>query len=90
MNDVRFLVMFRSEVGERLAQIVLESLRAFGGPLRDSQVWAFVLDPDRVSHVLPGLEGVHRLPLTIEKPKRCTPVPKPRLWRDRRSARWCG
>jgi len=73
MNDVRFLVMFRSEVGERLAQIVLESLRAFGGPLRDSQVWAFVLDPDRVSHVLPGLEGVHRLPLTIEKG--CPPYP---------------
>jgi hypothetical protein len=67
MNETRFLVMFRSEAGERLARIVVESLRAFGGPLRDSEVWAFVLDPDRVSGALPGMEGVQRSPLAVEE-----------------------
>jgi hypothetical protein len=72
-QDTCFLVMFRSEAGERLARIVIESLRAFGGPLRDSPVWAFVLDPGRVSRALPGLEGVHRFPLAVEKG--CPPYP---------------
>jgi len=58
-----FLVMFRSAQGEHLARIVIESLRAFGGPLRGCPVWAFVLDRERVPHVLPGMEAVHRFPL---------------------------
>jgi len=33
MNDVCFFIMFRSEEGERLARIVIECLRAFGGSL---------------------------------------------------------
>lgn len=66
MDETRFLIMFRSEEGERLARIVIEGLRAFGGPLRDSPVWAFVLDPDRVSRALPGLEGVQAVPLVVE------------------------
>ncbi len=60
-----FLMMFRSAKGERLARVVIQSLRTFGGPLRDCPVWAFVLDPDRVSHALPDLESVHRFPLDI-------------------------
>ena len=68
-----FLLMFRSEEGERLARIVIESLRAFGGPLRDCPAWAFVLNPDRVSHALPGLKGVHCFPLAIEEA--CPPYP---------------
>jgi hypothetical protein len=58
--------MFRSEGGERLARVAIESLRAFGGPLRDCPVWAFVLDPDRASHALPDLEGVHCFPLVVK------------------------
>ena len=73
MNETRFLILFRSEAGERLARIVIESLRTFGGPLRDCAVWAFVLDPDRVSDTLPDLEGVHRLPVAVEKS--CPPYP---------------
>ena len=65
-NDIRFLIMFRSEAGEQLARTAIESLRAFGGPLRDCAVWAFVLDPDRVSHALHGMEGVHSFPLALE------------------------
>jgi hypothetical protein len=67
MSETRFLILFRSEEGERLARIVIESLRTFGGPLRDCPVWAFVLDPDRVSRALPGIESVHRLPLAVDE-----------------------
>jgi hypothetical protein len=73
MNETCFLILFRSEAGERLARTVIESLRAFGGPLRDCPVWAFLLDPDRVPHALPGLEGVHRFPLAVEAG--CPPYP---------------
>jgi hypothetical protein len=73
MNETCFLILFRSEAGERLARTAIESLRAFGGPLRDFPVWAFVLDPDRVSHALPGIEGVHRFPLVTEED--CPPYP---------------
>jgi hypothetical protein len=73
MNETCFLILFRSEAGERLARIVIESLRTFGGTLCDSPVWAFVLDPYQVSHTLPGIEGVHRFPLTIEED--CPPYP---------------
>jgi hypothetical protein len=64
-NEIHFLTLFRSEAGERLARTVVESLRAFGGPLRDSGVWAFVLDPNRVSRALPGIEGVRRFLLAV-------------------------
>jgi hypothetical protein len=65
-RETRFLIMFRSAAGERLARIAIESLRAFGGPLRACEVWAFLLDTDRVSRALPGIEGVQRFPLTVE------------------------
>jgi hypothetical protein len=66
-EQVRFLLMFRSAEGERLARTVIESLRAFGGPLRHSEIWAFVLDPDRVAHALPDLEEVQLFPLTVQE-----------------------
>ena len=73
MNETCFFILFRSEAGERLARTVIESLRAFGGPLRHCAVWAFVLDPDRASRALPGIEGVHRFPLAVEES--CAPYP---------------
>jgi hypothetical protein len=66
MDDTRMLILFRSEAGERLAHIVVESLRAFGGPLADCPVWAFLPDPDRLPKALHGLEGVRRVPLALE------------------------
>jgi len=72
-ENTRFLLMFKSAEGERLARIVIESLRTFGGPLRDCAVWAFVLDPERVSRALPDLEGVQRFPLAVEED--CPPYP---------------
>jgi hypothetical protein len=72
-NDMRFLLMFRSEVGERMARTVIESLRAFGGPLGDREVWAFVLDPDRVSRALHGIDRVHGFPLAL--PEGCPSYP---------------
>jgi hypothetical protein len=73
MNETRFLILFRSEEGERLARTAIESLRAFGGPLRDCPVWAFLLAPDCTPHALPGLEGVHRFSLAVEAG--CPPYP---------------
>jgi hypothetical protein len=65
-QETCFLLLFRSEAGEQMARIVIESLRAFGGPLRDCPVWAFLIDPDRLPEALQGLEEVHRFPLAIE------------------------
>jgi len=62
-----FLIMFRSAQGERLARVVIDSLRTFGGPLRGCPVWAFGLDPDRVPHALPGMDGVRRFPLVVDE-----------------------
>jgi hypothetical protein len=73
MDSICFTILFRSEAGERLARIVIESLRAFGGPLRESPVWAFVMDPERAPRVLPGLDGVQRLPLVLDTD--CPPYP---------------
>jgi hypothetical protein len=66
MNESCFLLMFRSEEGERLARIVIESLRLFGGPLQNSPVWAFVLDPQRLPQALPGIDKVHCFPLPLD------------------------
>lgn len=73
MRETRFLILFRTQADEHLARIVIEGLRAYGGSLRDCPVWAFVSDPDRVWHALPGLEGVRCLPLAL--PKSCPPYP---------------
>jgi len=72
-GDSCFVTMVRSEQGEQLARVVIEGLRIFGGPLRDCPVWVFVPDTGRVSQVLPDLEDVHRLPLTLEVG--CPPYP---------------
>lgn len=65
MDTTLFLLLFRSEAGERLARLVIESLRAFRGRLGDCPVWTFVLDPGRATRALPGLEGVQRFPLEL-------------------------
>ena len=66
MNQTHFLLLFRTEAGERMARLVIDSLRTFGGPLRDSPVWAFGLDPDEPPRALAGCDGVQRLPLVVE------------------------
>ena len=67
LNDaLRFLLMFRSETGERMARTVIESLRTFGGPLRDCEVWAFVLDPARLPHALHDIDRVLKIPLALQ------------------------
>ena len=71
--ETLFVLMFRSDREEQLARIVIEGLRAFGGHLQGSRVWAFVLDTDRVSQALPGLRDVRRLPLAPEPG--CPPYP---------------
>jgi hypothetical protein len=73
MNETCFLIMFRSAEGECLARIVIESLRTFGGPLRDCPVWAFVFEAGHAAQALPGLEGVQRFPLEMDES--CPPYP---------------
>jgi hypothetical protein len=68
MSDTCFCILFASQEGERLARTVVESLRAFGGSMRDCPVWAFVVDPNRAASALPGIEGVERFPLEISQP----------------------
>lgn len=88
-GETCFLIMFGSERGERLARIVVESLRAFGGPLRECPVWAFVLDPDRVSDALPGIEGLHRFALALEEG--CPPYPfAEKVWAFARAEEMAG
>jgi hypothetical protein len=65
MSETRLVLMFRSEAGERLARIVVDSLRTFGGPLRDSPVWALLLDPAREPQALAGVAGVERIPVAV-------------------------
>jgi len=72
-EETCFLIMFRSAEGERLARVVIDSLRAFGGPLRGCRVWAFVLDLDRAPHALPGMEAIQRFPLVVNEKYRAYP-----------------
>jgi hypothetical protein len=89
VTGTRFLLMFRSEAGERRARLVIESLRAFGGPLRKCPVWAFVLDRGRVPQALPGIEGIERLPLAIQSD--CPPYPfAEKVWAFARAEEMAG
>ncbi len=67
MSETCFFVVFGSDAEERLARIVVESLRTFGGRLADSPVWAFALDPARAPHGLGGPAGVECVPLAVEE-----------------------
>ncbi len=69
-TETCFVLMVRSKPENQRARIIIESLRAFGGPLRDCPVWAFLADPGLASSALPDLEGVRRVPLS---PKRGLP-----------------
>ncbi|MBL7199223.1 MAG: hypothetical protein ISS56_03650 [Anaerolineae bacterium] len=60
-----FCTLVTSGQEERFARLLIESLRAFGGPLSRSPVWVFHLgepSPDP----FPGGEGVRLVPLDIE------------------------
>ncbi|MGD8398008.1 MAG: hypothetical protein PVG11_04065 [Anaerolineae bacterium] len=65
-QETCFLIMFHSDAGERLARVAVESLRTFGGPLRNSPVWVFLPDPDHLSDPLPGLDGVRAFSLAAD------------------------
>ncbi|MGD8738354.1 MAG: hypothetical protein PVJ85_16525 [Anaerolineae bacterium] len=73
MDTTIFLMLFRSATGERMARTVIDSLRAFGGPLGQSPVWAFGLEPGESPRPLSGYQGVQRLPLAVEAPYRGYP-----------------
>jgi len=73
MSETIFLILFRTEEGEYLARTVIESLRAFGGSLCQSPVWAFCLNQERAPYVLPGIERIKRFSLVLEDGSRSYP-----------------
>lgn len=73
MNETGFLILYHSAQAARLVRVAVESLRAFGGLLRNSPVWLFLPDPDLTPPTLPGLDDVDYLPLAI--PEACRAYP---------------
>jgi hypothetical protein len=55
-----------SPAEERHVRFLIESLRAFGGELRDSPWLVFLPDPDAVPGACEGLAGVDLVPLAVD------------------------
>ena len=53
------MTLFCTAEGEKHAHLVIESLRAFGGNLRQAPVWVFSPDPDHLSPAWTGLTDIH-------------------------------
>lgn len=73
MNEVRFFLLCNSEAGEQFARTAVESLRAFGGPLRDCPVWIFVPGPDPATRALADLDRIYVYSLSL--PETCREYP---------------
>lgn len=67
--SVIFLAVVNSKQEERQARLLIESLRAFGGELRDCPVWIFQPGTERLDG-FGRLGDVSLLPLEIEAPYR--------------------
>jgi hypothetical protein len=65
-GQVRFFTLVGSEEGAGLARLMIESLRAFGGPLSACPVQIFVLAGAQVAAVSAGLVDVHLVPLELD------------------------
>jgi hypothetical protein len=65
-RQTHFLTLVGSAEGERRARLMIESLRAFGGPMSNCPVWIFLPQPDAVSCEYPEIEGVTCFPLEME------------------------
>jgi hypothetical protein len=66
VKDLIFILLIRSRAGERMARVVIESLRTFGGELGVSPVWVFVSGRGLGSQTLADLEGVNHFTLELE------------------------
>ena len=67
VKETRFAVAVGSAEAARHARLLIESLRSFGGRLRECPVWVFLLDREGASGGFAGLEGVRVVPLEIEE-----------------------
>jgi len=64
---IRFLTVVNTKQEERQARFLIESLRSFGGELRESPVWVFA--PEKVDlGDFDAMEGVVVFPLDIKAP----------------------
>ncbi len=68
-KTTQFLMVVNSPGEEQQARLLIESLRAFGGPLQDSSVWVFTLGTAPLK-ALAGVGNTACFPLSIEAPFR--------------------
>lgn len=61
-EKLHFITLVRSAEEEQRAHLLIESLRAFGGPLCNCPVWVFLPNPERISSDLLETEGVDFFP----------------------------
>ena len=65
MSQIIFLMSVRSARGKANARILIDSIRAFGGALRDCPIWLFETNPQKVPcNDLAG-NGVQVIPLNV-------------------------
>jgi hypothetical protein len=65
-EETRFFVLVRSAEGGRRARLLIESLRWFGGRLRNSPVLVFTANRANVSSAFRGIDDVQLVPLAME------------------------
>jgi hypothetical protein len=65
-EETCFYMLVQSPEGKRHAQFLLNSLRAFGGPLRDCPVLIFQVNPGREIKLDFNLENVYCIPIDID------------------------
>jgi len=66
MGETIFSMKVQSKRDERLASIVINSLRVFGGKLSNSPIWIFVNEQKYTPQVMTGLEGVKWFNLSMD------------------------
>lgn len=64
MSRTVFMTLVQSEKAKRNARAMVDSVRAFGGPLCNVPIWVFVSDPEAECRDLDG-NGVQVIPLNV-------------------------
>ncbi|MCI0475219.1 MAG: hypothetical protein L0Y55_03155, partial [Anaerolineales bacterium] len=65
MSQTIFLTSVRSARGRANARILIDSIRAFGGALRDTPIWVFEANPQKTSCADLADNGVRVIPLNL-------------------------
>ena len=65
MSQTIFLTSVRSARGKANARILIDSIRAFGGALRDCPIWVFETNPQKASCQDSASDSVQVIPLNV-------------------------